>query len=125
MSDFFNSGWSIFIGAATVIGLLGCLWLLFVASNRTPMASDNTTGHVYDEDLVEMNNPLPRWWMVLFILTVVFALVYVFLFPALGGLAGSLGWLLRVLGVDRRRRCGGPGLVGLELAAARPAERSG
>ena len=92
MSDFFNSGWSIFIGAATVIGLLGCLWLLFVASNRTPMASDNTTGHVYDEDLVEMNNPLPRWWMWLFILTVVFAFGYVAVFPGLGSLPGQLGW---------------------------------
>ena len=92
MSDFFNSGWSIFIGAATVIGLLGCLWLLWVASNRTPMAGDNTTGHVYDEDLVEMNNPLPRWWMWLFILTVVFAFGYVAVFPGLGSLPGQLGW---------------------------------
>ena len=92
MSDFFNSGWSIFIGAATVIGLLACLWLLFVASKRTPMAADNTTGHVYDEDLVEMNNPLPRWWMWLFIMTVVFAFAYVAVFPGLGGLPGQLGW---------------------------------
>ena len=92
MSDFFNSGWSIFVGAATVISLLACLWLLFVASRRTPMAADNTTGHVYDEDLVEMNNPLPRWWMWLFILTVVFAFAYVAVFPGLGGLPGQLGW---------------------------------
>ena len=92
MSDFFHSGWSIFVGAATVISLLACLWLLFVASKRTPMADDNTTGHVYDEDLVEMNNPLPRWWMWLFILTVVFAFAYVAVFPGLGGLPGQLGW---------------------------------
>ena len=92
MSDFFNSGWSIFVGAATVISLLACLWLLFVASKRTPMAADNTTGHVYDEDLVEMNNPLPRWWMWLFILTVVFAFAYVAVFPGLGALPGQLGW---------------------------------
>ena len=92
MSDFFHSGWSIFVGAATVISLLACLWLLFVASKRLPMADDNTTGHVYDEDLVEMNNPLPRWWMWLFILTVVFAFAYVAVFPGLGGLPGQLGW---------------------------------
>ncbi|MES3015348.1 MAG: cytochrome-c oxidase, cbb3-type subunit III [Pseudomonadota bacterium] len=92
MSDFFNSGWSIFIGAATVISLLACLWLLFVASKRVPMAADNTTGHVYDEDLVEMNNPLPRWWMWLFILTVVFSFAYVAVFPGLGGLPGQFGW---------------------------------
>jgi cytochrome c oxidase cbb3-type subunit 3 len=92
MSDFFSSGWSIYIAAATLIGLAACLALLIAASRRKPMAADNSTGHVYDHDLTELNNPLPRWWMILFILTIVFALVYVFLFPALGGLQGQLGW---------------------------------
>jgi len=92
MSDFVNSGWSIFVAALTVISLLACLWLLFVASKRQPMAADNSTGHVYDEDLIEMNNPLPRWWMWLFILTVVFAFAYVALFPGLGSFAGRLNW---------------------------------
>ena len=59
------------------------------------MADDNSTGHVFDDDLVEMNNPLPLWWMVLFVLTVVFAFVYVYAFPALGSVAGSLGWTSR------------------------------
>jgi cytochrome c oxidase cbb3-type subunit 3 len=92
MSDFINSGWSIFVAALTVLSLLACLWLLSVASKRQPMAADNSTGHVYDEDLVEMNNPLPRWWMWLFILTVVFAFAYVALFPGLGSFGGKLGW---------------------------------
>ncbi|HWI12468.1 MAG TPA: cytochrome-c oxidase, cbb3-type subunit III [Burkholderiaceae bacterium] len=92
MSDFVNSGWSIFVAALTIGGLLGCLWLLFVASRRQPMAADNSTGHVFDEDLVEMNNPLPRWWMWLFILTVVFAFAYVAMFPGLGSFAGRLNW---------------------------------
>ena len=95
MSDFVSNGWSIFIIAATVLGLLGCLWLLFVASKRQPMAADNSTGHVFDVDLVEMNNPLPRWWMVLFILTVVFGFGYVALYPGLGNLPGELGWTSR------------------------------
>lgn len=106
MSDFFSSGWSIFIGAATVIGLLGCLWLLFVASNRTPMAGDNTTGHVYDEDLVEMNNPLPRWWMWLFILTVVFAFGYVVVYPGLGSLPGQFGWTSKNQFEDEQKAAG-------------------
>ena len=70
MSDFFSSGWSWYVASLTLLGLLGCLWLLYIASRRTVMAEDNSTGHVFDEDLVEMNNPLPRWWMGLFILTV-------------------------------------------------------
>jgi cytochrome c oxidase cbb3-type subunit 3 len=92
MSDFFNSGWSIFVAATTVVGLVACLALLIVASRRKVMADDNTTGHVWDVDLREMNNPLPRWWMYLFVVTVVFAGIYLALYPGLGSFAGTLGW---------------------------------
>lgn len=92
MSDFISNGWSIFVAAATLIGLVACLGLLWVASQRKQMAADNSTGHVWDENLVELNNPLPRWWMILFILTVIFAFVYLFLYPGAGSAAGSLGW---------------------------------
>ncbi len=92
MSDFFHSGWSIFVAAATIISLLFCLLVLIVAARRTVMASDNTTGHVWDEDLREMNNPLPRWWMWLFVMTVVFSAVYLALYPGLGSATGLLNW---------------------------------
>jgi cytochrome c oxidase cbb3-type subunit 3 len=92
MSDFFSNGWSIFIAATTLVSLAACLLLLWVASRRQPMAKDNSTGHVYDEDLVEMNNPLPMWWVILFVLTVIFSFGYVFVFPGLGSARGSLGW---------------------------------
>jgi cytochrome c oxidase cbb3-type subunit 3 len=39
-----------------------------------------------------MNNPLPRWWAWLFVLTVIFALIYLALYPGLGNYAGTLGW---------------------------------
>jgi cytochrome c oxidase cbb3-type subunit 3 len=42
-----------------------------------------------------MNNPMPMWWVVLFVLTVLFALAYVYAFPGLGSVAGSLGWTSR------------------------------
>lgn len=92
MSDFVNSGWAWYVAAATIIGLALCLVLLAVAARRKLMASDNTTGHVWDEDLREMNNPLPRWWMWLFVMTVVFAAVYLAFYPGLGTHPGSLGW---------------------------------
>lgn len=92
MSDFVNSGWSMFIAAVTILGLVACLGLLIIASKRKAMAQDNTTGHVWDEDLRELNNPLPRWWMGLFVLTVVFAALYLVLYPGLGNAAGKLGW---------------------------------
>ncbi len=92
MSDFINSGWPLFVAAATVLGLVACLGLLFVASRRRVMSDDNTTGHVWDEDLRELNNPLPRWWMWLFVITVVFSAVYLAFYPGLGTYSGTLQW---------------------------------
>lgn len=92
MSDFVSSGWAVYVAAATVIGIVACLVLLVAASRRKVMAQDNTTGHVWDDDLRELNNPLPRWWMGLFVLTIVFSFAYLALYPGLGSFAGSLGW---------------------------------
>jgi len=104
MSDFFSNGWSIFVAVSTLVSLIACLVLLAFASRRQPMADDNSTGHVFDEDLVEMNNPLPMWWVVLFVLTVLFSFVYVYFFPGLGAAAGSLSWTSRgELAADQKR----------------------
>lgn len=92
MSDFFSSGWHWFIAAVSVGGLAFCIWLLFASSKTTHMSDDGTTGHVWDEDLREMNNPLPRWWLGLFIITVVFSAIYLYLYPGLGQAEGSLKW---------------------------------
>jgi len=92
VSDFVNSGWALYVAAATVLGLVLCLVLLAIASRRKVMANDNTTGHVWDEDLRELNNPLPRWWMWLFVLTVVFAAIYLAFYPGLGTNPGTLKW---------------------------------
>ncbi len=41
-----------------------------------------TTGHAWDGDLQEFNNPLPNWWLWAFYATVLFALIYWVLYPA-------------------------------------------
>lgn len=94
MSDFFSGGWSVFIAAATIVGLIACVLLLIIAARRRVMGTvdDNTTGHVWDEDLRELNNPLPRWWMGLFVITVLFSVAYLLLYPGLGTFGGSLKW---------------------------------
>jgi cytochrome c oxidase cbb3-type subunit 3 len=92
MSDFINSGWAWYVAGLTVASLAFCVFILVVASKRKVMAADNTTGHVWDEDLREMNNPLPRWWMWLFVITVVFAAAYLALYPGLGTNPGALKW---------------------------------
>ncbi|NML45219.1 cytochrome-c oxidase, cbb3-type subunit III [Ramlibacter sp. G-1-2-2] len=93
MSDFENSFWSIYVTGFALAGIIGCLVLLWISGRKkvAPRA-DNTTGHVWDEDLTEMNNPLPMWWVGLFIITVVFALLYLVAFPGLGSYPGRLHW---------------------------------
>jgi cytochrome c oxidase cbb3-type subunit III len=92
MSDFFSRGWSIYIAAATLLGLIGCLALLVIASRTKPSAGDGSTGHVWDGDLRELNNPMPRWWMMLFVITILFSAFYLLLYPGLGSARGLLGW---------------------------------
>ena len=93
MSDFTNGFWSLYVAGITIISILACLLLLWFSGKAKAMtANDNTTGHVWDGDLREMNNPLPRWWVWLFIITVLFSLVYLVLYPGLGTFAGTLSW---------------------------------
>lgn len=101
MSDFTSNFWEIYISGITVVGIVACLVLLFVTGKiRATSASDNTTGHVWDGDLREMNNPLPRWWSYMFVLTIVFSLIYLVLYPGLGSNPGTLGWSSAKLHTD-------------------------
>ncbi len=94
MSDFNNNFWSIFITVLTLIGILACVLLLWKTSKIkvTSKNGDNTSGHVWDEDIREMNNPLPRWWVWLFVLTIVYSLIYLVVYPGLGSYQGKFGW---------------------------------
>ena len=93
MSDFTSNFWSIYVAGITLVSIVACILLLWFSGKAKAMtANDNTTGHVWDGDLREMNNPLPRWWVWLFIITIVFAFVYLAMYPGLGTFAGKLGW---------------------------------
>lgn len=93
MSDFINNFWSVYVTLITLGGIIFCAVLLFVvARKKVASAPDNTTGHVWDGDLRELNNPMPRWWMWLFVITVVFGFAYLAAYPGLGSFAGKLGW---------------------------------
>jgi cytochrome c oxidase cbb3-type subunit 3 len=68
------------------------------ASFKAKLSKDGkveTTGHAWDEGLEELNNPMPRWWMWLFYITIVFGCIYLALYPGLGNFAGKLGWTSR------------------------------
>ena len=80
----------------TLVSILACLLLLWITARKKIVPhGDNTTGHVWDEDLREMNNPMPRWWMWLFVLTIVFGLL-------LPGRVSGPGQLRRRAGLDAR-----------------------
>ncbi|HLD08864.1 MAG TPA: cbb3-type cytochrome c oxidase N-terminal domain-containing protein, partial [Methylophilaceae bacterium] len=94
MSDFFSSGWSIYIAIITALGILLCLWLL-LSQRKTkvvlrPDGSVEDTGHKWDGDLRELNNPLPRWWMWMYLLSCLFGIIYLVLYPGMGSYAGVL-----------------------------------
>lgn len=90
-----TSFWNWYVIIITVGTIVGCFWLLQWTkgvSNRDEKDGTGTTGHVWDEDLVELNNPLPRWWLKLFYATIIFAFVYVAIYGGLGNIAGIKGW---------------------------------
>lgn len=84
--------WHWYVIVIVVASLAGCMWLLFANSRGTP---GGDTGHVWDDDLSEYNNPLPRWWLNLFVITIVFAVGYLVMFPGFGAMQGKLGWTSR------------------------------
>ena len=98
MSDFNNDFWPFYVAVISLLSILACALLLWfagkakVAAPQPGQINDNTTGHVWDEDLRELNNPLPRWWMWLFIITVVFSLGYLVIYPGLGSFKGLSKW---------------------------------
>lgn len=91
MSQFTNTFWSLYIGIISVASIIACAVFLKMQSVRKGGEAD-TTGHVWDENLREYNNPLPRWWAWMFYLTVFFSLGYLVLYPGLGDFRGTLGW---------------------------------
>ncbi|HZY20241.1 MAG TPA: cytochrome-c oxidase, cbb3-type subunit III [Ramlibacter sp.] len=96
MSDFTGNFWPAYVAGVTLVGIVACLLLLWITARKKVVATaDNTTGHVWDEDLTEMNNPMPRWWMWLFVLTIVFSLLYLVAYPGLGTYEGQLRWSSR------------------------------
>ena len=95
MADFTSNFWNLFVIVITIVSILACGVFLYFLSRTKIQIKDgkvDTTGHTWDENLQEFNNPLPRWWMILFYLTIVFGFAYLAMFPGLGNVKGILGW---------------------------------
>jgi cytochrome c oxidase cbb3-type subunit 3 len=94
VSDFVSEFWSYYVAVITLASILACTVLLWkLSTKRLPAGKQaDVMGHVWDENLEEYNNPLPRWWMWLFYITLAFGLVYLILYPGLGSFKGVLDW---------------------------------
>lgn len=93
MSEFTSAFWQWYIGIIALVSIVACaVFLKSQTARRVKGAKVDTTGHIWDEDLREWNNPLPRWWMWLFYITIVFSLAYLVFYPGLAAYGGRLGW---------------------------------
>lgn len=87
-----SSFWSIFISVITLGTILGCFLLLrWCLKNMTGVEEGDDMHHEFD-GIIEINNPLPRWWTIMFYVTIVWGVIYLALYPGLGNFAGLLGW---------------------------------
>jgi len=92
MSDFTSPFWSLFVAGVTLVSIVACALLLVSMSRRRVSSDPEKTSHTWDGDLDEYNNPLPRWWIWLFWITIVFSIAYLTLYPGLGTYRGAWGW---------------------------------
>jgi len=94
MADFVSGFWNGYVMVLVALSIGFCVFILVSNMGKGTKKGEQVElhGHVWDENLAEYNNPLPQWWMYLFWITVIFAIVYLVLFPGFGNNQGVLGW---------------------------------
>ncbi|MEG4317189.1 cytochrome-c oxidase, cbb3-type subunit III [Pseudomonas sp. FIP_A4] len=89
--------WSGYIALLTLGTIVALFWLIFATrKGESAGTTDKTMGHSFD-GIEEYDNPLPKWWFMLFIGTLLFGILYLVLYPGLGNWKGVLpgyenGW---------------------------------
>ncbi|MEP1470295.1 MAG: cytochrome-c oxidase, cbb3-type subunit III [Halieaceae bacterium] len=84
----FWSGWVIVLTTVTIVGMT---WILFSNRQAERREGERTTGHEYD-GIEEYDNPLPAWWFYMFVITIVWGIGYLIVYPGMGNFPGVLGW---------------------------------
>jgi cytochrome c oxidase cbb3-type subunit 3 len=85
------SFWSYWIIILTTVTIVGISWILFANRKREQQSGEKTTGHMYD-GIEELDNPLPAWWFYMFVITIVWGIGYLIVYPGMGNYAGAIGW---------------------------------
>jgi len=82
--------WSWYITILTGGTLVGLTWLIFATrKGQRKDTTEETLDHAFD-GIQEFDNPLPKWWFMLFVGTLVFGVGYLLLYPGMGNWKGLL-----------------------------------
>lgn len=89
-----SNAWSWYIILGTALSLAACFWLVAYANRQRASAEEikESESHVWDENIRELNNPLPMWWLWLFIGTIVWSAFYLIYYPGMGNFDGIANW---------------------------------
>jgi cytochrome c oxidase cbb3-type subunit 3 len=86
-----SSFWSWWIIILTSVSIFLVLWLLLANRTGAPADPEQTTGHAAD-GIEEYDNPLPYWWFLMFLFTIIFSIGYLIAYPGMGNFKGLLNW---------------------------------
>ena len=89
-----SEAWGWYVLILTILSMLACFWLIAYSNRQrnSPEEIAESESHVWDEDVRELNNPLPMWWLWLFIGTLIWAAGYLIYYPGLLAFDGASGW---------------------------------
>lgn len=85
------SHWSWWVIILTAVTFVGMTWILLANRKRLEPTTEETTGHEYD-GIEELDNPLPAWWFWMFMITIIWGVAYLVVYPGMGNFQGVLGW---------------------------------
>lgn len=92
-SQFTSPFWHYYIVVIVVLSFIFIIWLLLSQNAAVKRTNDEvkTMGHSWD-GIEEYNNPLPRWWFLMFVALILVSIGYLFFYPGMGDYKGQLGW---------------------------------
>lgn len=86
-----TSFWSWWVIILTTVTIVGISWILLANRKGGAGTTDKTTGHAHD-GIEEYDNPLPAWWFYMFVITIVWGIGYLIVYPGMGNYPGLIGW---------------------------------
>ena len=88
-----TSFWSYWVSIIILGSVFGSLWLLWATrkSETSKTETEKTMGHTFD-GIEEYDNPMPKWWLHLFVATCIYGIGYYIVYPGLGNYQGLFGW---------------------------------